>query len=113
MNIRRMHVEKLCVSFRLNSNRFIPEIDQDEFQGRSKRVATVDDMARSLREAWMLPAGPIDSVVDILEENGGIVIPCDFGTDLLDAMSKGSTASSPVLRKRQFADGQVAAHALP
>lgn len=88
MNIRRMHVEKLCVSFRLNNNRFIPEIDRDEFQGRSKQVATVDDMARSLREAWMLPPGPVESVVDLLEENGGIVIPCDFGTDLLDAMSQ-------------------------
>lgn len=88
MNIRRMHVEKLCVSFNLNSNHFIPEIDRDEFQGRSKRVATVDDMARSLREAWMLPPGPIENVVDVIEENGGIVIPCDFGTDLLDAMSQ-------------------------
>lgn len=88
MNIRRMHVEKLCVSFRLNSNQFIPEIDRDEFQGRSKQVATVDDMARSLRESWMLPPGPVESVVDLLEENGGIVVPCDFGTDLLDAMSQ-------------------------
>lgn len=88
MNIRRMHIEKLCVSFRFSSNGFIPEIDRDEFQGRSKRAATVDDMARSLREAWMLPAGPIESVVDLLEQNGGIVIPCDFGTGLLDAMSQ-------------------------
>lgn len=88
MNIRRMHVEKLSVSFRINTNRFIPEIDRDEFQGRSKQIATLDDMARSLREAWMLPPGPIDSVVNLLEENGGIVIPCDFGTDLLDAMSQ-------------------------
>jgi len=88
MNIRRMHVEKLCVSFRVSSNRFIPEIDRDEFQGRTKKVATVDDLARSLREAWMLPAGPIDNVVELLEENGSIVIPCDFGTDLLDAMSQ-------------------------
>lgn len=88
MNIRRMHVERLCVSFRVNTNRFIPEIDRDEFQGRSKRIATIDDLARSLREAWMLPQGPVDSVVDLLEENGGIVIPCDFGTDLLDAMSQ-------------------------
>lgn len=88
MNIRRMHVEKLCVSFRVNTNRFIPEIDRDEFQGRSKRMATIDDLARSLRESWMLPSGPIESVVDLLEENGGIVIPCDFGTDLLDAMSQ-------------------------
>lgn len=88
MNIRRMHIEKLCVSYRPNSNRFIPEIDRDEFQGRTKRAVTIDDLARSLREAWMLPPGPIENVVDLLEENGGIVVPCDFGTDLLDAMSQ-------------------------
>lgn len=88
MNIRRMHVQKLSISFRISGNRFIPEIDRDEFRGRTNKVATIDDMARSLREAWMLPAGPIDSVVELLEENGGIVIPCDFGTDLLDAMSQ-------------------------
>lgn len=34
MNIRRMHVEKLTVSYESKSNRFIPEIDLDEFQGR-------------------------------------------------------------------------------
>ena len=88
MNIRRMHVQKLSVSFQNKSNRFIPEIDADEFQGRTNRVATVDDLARSLRESWMLPAGPIENVVEIIEENGGIVILCDFGTDLLDAMSQ-------------------------
>lgn len=88
MNIRRMHVEKLSVSFQLSTNRFIPEIDRDEFQGRTLGVATIGDLARSLRESWMLPSGPIENVVDLIEENGGIVIPCDFGTDLLDAMSQ-------------------------
>ncbi len=88
MNIRRMHVERLCVSFRVNSNHFIPEIDRDEYQGRTKELATIDDLARSLREAWMLPPGPIENIVELIEENGGIVIPCDFGTDLLDAMSQ-------------------------
>lgn len=88
MNIRRMHIEKLIVSFQINTNRFIPEIDRDEYQGRTKGVASIDDMARSLRESWMLPSGPIESVVDVIEENGGIVVPCDFGTDLLDAMSQ-------------------------
>ncbi|WP_295634049.1 XRE family transcriptional regulator [Novosphingobium sp.] len=88
MNIRRMHVEKLSVSFQLSTNRFIPEIDRDEFQGRTLGVATISDLARSLRESWMLPSGPIENVVDLIEGNGGIVIPCDFGTDLLDAMSQ-------------------------
>lgn len=88
MNIRRMHIRKFLLSFSVNSNRFIPEIDMDEYQGRSKNPPTTDDLARSLREAWMLPSGPIDNVVDLIEENGGIVVPCDFGTDLLDAMSQ-------------------------
>jgi Zn-dependent peptidase ImmA (M78 family)/transcriptional regulator with XRE-family HTH domain len=88
MNIRRMHIRKLMVSFPLQTNRFIPEIDVDEYQGRSRTAVTTDDLARSLRESWMLPTGPIDNVVDVIEENGGIVVPCDFGTDLLDAMSQ-------------------------
>lgn len=88
MNIRRMHVRKLGMSFPMQTNRFIPEIDVDEFQGRSKEPATIDELARSLREAWMLPPGPIENVTSVIEENGGVIIPCDFGTDLLDAMSQ-------------------------
>ena len=88
MNIRRMHVRKFTLSFAVKSNRFIPEIDVDEYQGRSRAPVTVENLARSLREAWMLPAGPIDNMVDLIEENGGIVVPCDFGTDLIDAMSQ-------------------------
>jgi Zn-dependent peptidase ImmA (M78 family) len=37
---------------------------------------------------WMLPAGPIADMVELLEANRGIVLPCDFGTDLIDAMSQ-------------------------
>ena len=88
MNIRRMHIKKLAQSFDLRANRFIPEIDRDEFQGVSKRPPEIEDIARSVRESWMLPRGPVASMVDIVEDNGGIVVPCDFETDLLDAMSQ-------------------------
>lgn len=88
MNIRRMHVQKLAKSFDLRTNRFIPEIDRDEFQGVSKRRPEIEDIARSVRESWMLPRGPIASMVALIEDNGGIVIPCNFETDLLDAMSQ-------------------------
>lgn len=88
MNIRRMHVSRLLVSFPQQSNRFIPEIDRDEYQGRTRKPFNVEDAARSLREAWMLPSGPVANMVDLIEENGGIVIPCDFGSDLIDAMSQ-------------------------
>jgi Zn-dependent peptidase ImmA (M78 family)/DNA-binding XRE family transcriptional regulator len=88
MNIRRMHVAKLARSYEIKTNRFIPEIDIDEYQGRNKRRPDMEDVARSIREAWMLPSGPVANMVELLEENGGIVIPCDFKTDLLDAMSQ-------------------------
>lgn len=88
MNIRRMHISKMLVSFDWKTNAFIPEIDQDEYRGRGKDGLTIEDAARSVREMWMLPAGPIPNMVELLEANGGIVIPCDFGTDLIDAMSQ-------------------------
>lgn len=88
MNIRRMHLRKLLVSFEWQRNAFIPEIDRDEYRGRGKTSLTTEDAARLVREMWMLPSGPIENMVELLEANGGVVIPCDFGTDLLDAMSQ-------------------------
>lgn len=87
-NIRRMHLSKLLISFEWKKNSFVPEIDPDEYQGKSKSALSVEDVARTIREMWMLPKGPIDNMVELMEDNGGIVIPCDFGTDLLDAMSQ-------------------------
>lgn len=88
MNIRRMHVRQLALSYEVKSNRFIPEIDLDEFQGTSRKTPDIEDVARSVREAWMLPRGPVENMIELLEKNGGIVIPCDFGSDLIDAMSQ-------------------------
>ena len=88
MNIRRLHLTKLLISFTLRTNAFIPEIDRDEYRGRGKEPLTVETAARQVREMWMLPNGPIPNMVELLESNGGLVIPCDFGTDLLDAMSQ-------------------------
>ncbi len=88
MNIRRMHIAKLARSFELKTNHFIPEIDLDEYQGKSRRRPDIEDIARSVRESWLLPRGPIANMTELLEENGGIVIPCDFGTDLIDALSQ-------------------------
>jgi Zn-dependent peptidase ImmA (M78 family) len=88
MNIRRLHLSKLLVSFGWKTNTFIPEIDRDEYRGRAKGRISPEEAARLVREAWMLPNGPIPNMVELLENNGGIIIPCDFGTDLLDAMSQ-------------------------
>jgi Zn-dependent peptidase ImmA (M78 family)/transcriptional regulator with XRE-family HTH domain len=88
MNIRRLHLAKMLMSFEWKTNAFIPEIDPDEYRGRGAARLTTEDVARQIREMWLLPSGPIPNMVDLLESNGGIVIPCDFGTDLIDAMSQ-------------------------
>lgn len=88
MNIRRIHLSKLLISYNWKMNAFVPEIDRDEYRGKGKAYLTTEDAARIVREMWMLPSGPIPNMVDLIESNGGIVIPCDFGTDLLDAMSQ-------------------------
>lgn len=88
MNIRRVHLSKLLLSFERKSNTYIPEIDRDDYMGRSKAPFSIEDVARTIREMWMLPSGPIPNMVELIEANGGVVIPCDFGTDLLDAMSQ-------------------------
>ena len=82
MNIRRLHVEKLCRSFETKTQLRIPQFDPDEFD------RAISDIARLLREAWMLPRGPIADLTAAIEGAGGIVIPCDFGTNQIDAMSQ-------------------------
>lgn len=88
MNVRRMHVKKLCLSYPQKAAGFIPEVDLDEYQGTSKKTPTIEDLARHIRELWGVPNGPIENMVELVERNGGIVIACDFETDLLDAMSQ-------------------------
>lgn len=88
MNVRRVHVKKLNNSCPQKMSGFIPEVDLDEYQGATKRSPTIEDLARHVRELWGVPNGPIENMVDLVERNGGIVIACDFETDLLDAMSQ-------------------------
>lgn len=88
MNIRRMHIKKMSISFSHGVNGFIPEIDRDDYYGKANKRLDPEDIARALRETWMLPRGPIQNMVGLLEDNGAIIVPCDFGTDLLDAMSQ-------------------------
>ncbi|MER9626074.1 XRE family transcriptional regulator [Mesorhizobium sp. M0296] len=88
MNIRRIQLGILLKSGGVKTNGFIPEIDRDEYQGSTSRAFSIEDAARHLREAWMLPDGPVENVTALIEDHGGIVIPCNFDSDLIDAVSQ-------------------------
>ena len=88
MNIRRIQLSILLKAGGGKTNGFIPEIDRDEYQGSTARPFSVEDAARHLRESWMLPDGPIENVTALIEDHGGIVVPCNFDSDLIDAVSQ-------------------------
>jgi len=81
VNIRRIHVARLLRSVELDDDR-IPELDPDAFPG------SVEDIAHAVRAAWSLPRGRVENVTRAIEDAGGVVVQCDFGTNLLDAVSR-------------------------
>ncbi len=88
MNIRRIHLKILLKSVELKSNAYIPEIDRDEYLAGSGKPFSIEEVARQFRGLWLLPDGPIENVIEMIEDNGGIVIPCNFDSDLIDAVSQ-------------------------
>jgi Zn-dependent peptidase ImmA (M78 family)/DNA-binding XRE family transcriptional regulator len=90
INIRRQHVAKLVRSYEISALKPIPQIDLDNSGLTPERVAD------RLRAYWMLRRGPIDSLVEIIEKAGGVIVLAQFGTDLLDGISFRSENMPPL-----------------
>lgn len=80
INIRRIQLARILRGVDIVENN-IPTFDISEFRG------SIDDIAKTVRTYWRLPPGPINNLIQIIENNGGIIIPYDFGTPKIDAMS--------------------------
>ena len=81
MNIRQMQLERLLRSAEIGSDGF-QRIDPDEYDGN------VEQVARAVRAAWQLPPGRVKNMSQLIEKAGGIIIPYDFGTRQIDAVSQ-------------------------
>jgi Zn-dependent peptidase ImmA (M78 family)/transcriptional regulator with XRE-family HTH domain len=82
LNIREMQLERLLHGAEVLSEDSFVRIDPDEYDGDVERVAA------SVRAAWKLPRGPVENLVDAIESAGGIIIPHDFQTVHVDAVSQ-------------------------
>lgn len=69
----------------------VPFCDLDEYNGDPEEVAT------AIRQFLQLPRGPVENLTRVLESSGIIVIPIDFGTDLLDGFSQPASENCPSL----------------
>jgi len=81
VNKRRIQVKRLLYAAEITDNLF-PRMDIDEHLGGPAEIA------RAIRSAWKLPPGPIQSLTKAVEDAGGIVIRCAFGTNKVDAVSQ-------------------------
>ena len=100
INIRRQHIVKLLRSFENAPEKPIPQYDLDE------TGLTPEKVAERVREYWMLPRGPIQNLVNLIEEAGGIVVLCRFGTAHLDGISFRSEGLPPMFFMNRDVPGE-------
>lgn len=81
VNIRRIQVSRMLRAVELDEDR-IPELNLEDF-GDSP-----DEVARAVRAALSQPRGPMTNLTEVVEAAGGVVIPIDFGTQLIDAVGR-------------------------
>jgi Zn-dependent peptidase ImmA (M78 family)/transcriptional regulator with XRE-family HTH domain len=90
INVKRIQIRHLLKSVESKAPYTFEALDLDEFQGGPPEVA------RALRALWQLPPGPIHNLVRAIEDAGGIVIRCDFGTSKVDALSQWLPGACPI-----------------
>lgn len=81
VNVKRIQVKHLLKSVDAKPVHSFPRLDLDEY-------ADPAEVARALRTLWQLPPGPVNNLIRAIEDAGGVVIQCDFGTTKVDAISQ-------------------------
>lgn len=72
LNLRLMHIRKLLAAVETRAALPLPWIDVDDGGGPR-------EIARTMRTAWMISAGPVQNLTEYIERAGVLVIWCDFG----------------------------------
>jgi Zn-dependent peptidase ImmA (M78 family) len=64
----------------------------------------ITPIARMVRSTWQIPAGPVRSVMQAIEDAGGMVVSIDFGTRQADAVSEWVSGSPPIFLVNSHSD---------
>jgi Zn-dependent peptidase ImmA (M78 family)/transcriptional regulator with XRE-family HTH domain len=78
MNIYRFNLQELLKVVDV-SNQNVPRI-KDQYE-------SPEQVAQSLRAYWRVPTGPIEKLSGLLEGQGIIIVPIEFGTDKIEGRS--------------------------
>ena len=107
INLRRIHLTKLFRSYEpTNALREIPMIDMEKLNWTPKEAA------RHMRGYWMVPRGPVESMTQIIESAGAVVIKTDFGTRHLEGLSFRLPEMPPLIFINKGLNGALYRHVL-
>ena len=81
LDILRLHLKKLVKAVDLGQVAPWPKLDIDDYGDPT-------EIARMVRATWQLPSGPLKNLTVAVEEAGGVVVRRDFGTPLVDGISR-------------------------
>jgi len=81
-NILRMRINILLRGAEVENVNEFPRLDLNDYDGEVEKIAAI------LRSTWRLPQGPVTNLVASMEQAGGIVYRCPFGTRKIDAISQ-------------------------
>jgi Zn-dependent peptidase ImmA (M78 family)/transcriptional regulator with XRE-family HTH domain len=90
LNVIRIGIGKLLRSVDIKPLYEFPRMDIADFNGSPEYIAQL------LRGAWNLQRGPISNLTRVIENAGGIVVRCSFGSRRIDAMSQWVPGSLPL-----------------
>jgi len=90
LNFRRIQIKQLLTSVTPKNDFSFEHFDIDEYNHDPRQVAQM------VRGIWKIPPGPVQSVIQVIENAGGIILKSDFGTDRVDALSQWLSGLPPI-----------------
>lgn len=100
INLYRLNIETLVEKMKLPLAN-VPVLDIKEY-------GSPQEAAKQLRKTWKIPKGPVENLLQIVEQHGIFVISFDFGTERVDSRTIMTKDKHPVivLNKTLFGDRQ-------
>lgn len=90
VNIYRAHIVRLLRSTNLDSRCRFRRSDPSDHGGR------IEELAGLTRAAWHLPPGPVQDMIRVIEDAGGIVVRFNFETPKMFGLSEWNHPAPPL-----------------
>lgn len=93
----RSEIRRICIALMLETVRLTPKQPPPPLMEVTDTGNSPSRIASAVRQLWMLPRGPVPDLTRVMEAAGIIVIPFDFGTNLIDGFSERTADTLPPL----------------